>query len=138
MDYLGLLLNLASDRWKVTGSDSVKLFFTCLETNSTTESAVWLRKMKAKMIRICFASAKESGEEMDKSVEPVYREHLRAISKAYGYALDGSPEVRTIALPERAAADPPALSCCCMHTRHRWHVFCARPHAKRSPPPSPF
>eukprot|EP00966_Prymnesium_polylepis_P223003 5158265-Prymnesium_polylepis.1 len=87
--------------------------------------------MKAKMIRICFASAKESGEEMDTSVEPIYREHLRAISKAY--ALDGAPEVRTTALPERAPADPPALSCCCMHTCHRWHVFCARPHAKRTP-----
>eukprot|EP00966_Prymnesium_polylepis_P161123 3723381-Prymnesium_polylepis.1 len=43
------------------------------------------------MVRICFARAKELGEEMDLSATPLYREpHLCAIDRAY--ALDGSAE----------------------------------------------
>ena len=42
-DYLGCLLNLAAQRFKATGQADTKLFFTCLDRNSTTDSARWLR-----------------------------------------------------------------------------------------------
>ena len=37
LDYLGCLINMASDRWKHCGTDTAKLCFTCLDANAGTE-----------------------------------------------------------------------------------------------------
>ena len=51
-NYLSCAINMASDRFKATGSNQAKLFFTCLDTNANTDSAQWLRGIKANITRI--------------------------------------------------------------------------------------
>ena len=101
LDYLGLLLNQMKDRFEATGDADIKLFFTCLQSKADTKPAQWLQKLKAEMVRHCYESAKQTGEEMDQSVEPIYREHLELIDRAF--AREGSAQVEP----------PPPL---CTHT----------------------
>lgn len=91
LGYLGLLLNQASDRFKAVGSDSIKMFFTCLDSKANTEAAIWLRKLRNKIVRRCFARAREVGEEMDLSAPPLYRDDMNDISRAF--VLEGSADV---------------------------------------------
>jgi hypothetical protein len=91
LGYLGLLLNQASDRFKAVGSDSIKMFFTCLDSKANTEAAIWLRKLRNKIVRRCFARAREVGEEMDLSATPLYRDDMNDISRAF--VLEGSADV---------------------------------------------
>jgi len=72
LDYLGAILNLAADRFKHIRDDAAKLFLTCLDKNANTEPAIWLRKMKAQIVRVCFERVMRSGEEIDKSCVPIY------------------------------------------------------------------
>eukprot|EP00873_Tetraselmis_striata_P040941 jgi/Tetstr1/461205/TSEL_006342.t1 len=41
LDYLGILVNMAADTYLATGTNDTKLFFTCLDINSTTRAAKW-------------------------------------------------------------------------------------------------
>ena len=56
-NYLATLVNLAADKFKAVGSDASKRFFDCLDTNSTSPSAKWLRGLKANIIRISIERA---------------------------------------------------------------------------------
>ena len=92
LDYLSLVLNHAAVRCENADDPEVIRFFTCVHKDSKTASADWMRKLRNIMVRICFARAKESGEEMDHSATPLYRAHLEMIDRAY--SLEGSAEVR--------------------------------------------
>lgn len=59
--YLCLLLSTAAARFNAMGSDSTKLFCTCLEVNASIDASPWLRALKKKMIRIIFKRSKENG-----------------------------------------------------------------------------
>ena len=78
LDYLGAALNQAAAKFKATGDDATKLFFTCLDPKASTEAACWLRQLKGKMVRTAMQRAKDNGEELDKSVTPIYGVHVRA------------------------------------------------------------
>lgn len=90
INYLCMLLNMACSKFKSTGSDSTKLFFTCLDVNASTEAANWLRGLKKKMTRIVFERCKKDGTELDQSAPPLYTEHVELLSAAY--AKEGSCE----------------------------------------------
>ena len=59
------LINIAADKFRATGSDAIKLFFTCLDKDASTADAVWLRGLKKNMNKFGFEKAK--GEKMDNS-----------------------------------------------------------------------
>ncbi|KAL3897331.1 MAG: hypothetical protein SGPRY_013077 [Prymnesium sp.] len=59
--YLCLPLSTAAARFKAMGSDSTKLFCTCLDVNASIDASPWLRALKKKMIRIIFERSKENG-----------------------------------------------------------------------------
>ena len=42
-NYLAIAIHLACDKFKAVGSEATKRFFDCLDTNSTSEHAKWLR-----------------------------------------------------------------------------------------------
>ena len=46
-NYLSIVIHLACDKFKAVGLDASKRFFDCLDTNSTSEFAKWLRGVKA-------------------------------------------------------------------------------------------
>ena len=79
LDYFGAALNAAAARFKATGSDRVKIFFTCLDTKASTDEAQWLQKLRDKMVATGFKRAQESGEKVDHSVTPLYPEHVYKI-----------------------------------------------------------
>ena len=59
LGYLGAVLNEAAARFKATGDDRVKLFFTCLDPKASTDAAAWLKKQKDKMVKLAFIQARE-------------------------------------------------------------------------------
>ena len=88
--YLRAIINRSSARFKAVGTDSSKLFFTCLESNASTASADWLKGLTKNMLREGFERVKAAGAQHDNSQTPVYKEHILAANKAY--ALEGSME----------------------------------------------
>ena len=69
------------------------LFLTCLDSNSNTTSASWLRKIKAAIVTKSFQRAVTQGDTMDTSATPIYASHVRLLNRAY--ALEGSPDAAT-------------------------------------------
>ena len=65
-------MNMAKAKFGATGTDATKLFFTALDKGATTESHAWYKKLKDRIWRICFQRAKEAGEKMDSSADPLY------------------------------------------------------------------
>ena len=63
--YLGGLINLAADKFKANGSAAAKLFFTCVDENSTTEYAKWLRGLKKNVTREVVKRASTEGDVID-------------------------------------------------------------------------
>jgi hypothetical protein len=72
--YLGALINMAKVKFCTTGTDATKLFFTALDKDSNTDSHEWYKKLKDRIWRITFQRAKEAGEKMDSSADPLYPE----------------------------------------------------------------
>jgi hypothetical protein len=64
---IGTAINLACDKFKATGSSDTKRFVDCLDTNSTSEHAKWLRGLKANIMRETFERDKAAGKQMDNS-----------------------------------------------------------------------
>lgn len=65
-NYLACLIHLAADKFKAVGSDASKRFFDCLDTNSTSQHAKWLRGLKANIEREHFARVTAAGKKLDK------------------------------------------------------------------------
>ena len=66
-NYLASAIHLAADKFKAVGSDATKRFFDCLDTNSTSQHAKWLRGLKTNIEREHFARASAAGKKLDKS-----------------------------------------------------------------------
>jgi hypothetical protein len=89
LNYLSSAMNQASSRFKATTvSDATRLFFTCLDPNSFTDEAQWLKRVKKEVIRWNFQRAMLAGEKMDHSAEPLFLEDVKAMCKSY--AKEGS------------------------------------------------
>ena len=98
-NYLSSIINQAAARFKATGSNTAKLFFTCLDTNATTDSAKWLHGLKNTMTRKYFEDAKmDPGCRLDKSATPLYLEHVEAMIKAYAQEGSADAAVRRMAI----------------------------------------
>ena len=82
-NYIRILLNLVSDRFKSCGTAETRLSLTALDSYANTEAAVWFKRVKRKMVRTIFQRSMSSGEEMDKSETPLYLEHIKAVCRAY-------------------------------------------------------
>ena len=68
LNYLGSLLNKAAKRFCKAGvPPEIKEFFFCLDPKSGSDSAKWLRKVKEKIVKLCFERAVKLGEVMDNS-----------------------------------------------------------------------
>jgi hypothetical protein len=90
VQYMSGLLNHAADRFKATGSDASKLFFTCLEPKANTESARWWVGMKKNAHRLGYKRSKDRGAPIDKSGTPLCLEDIKEVIKFY--AKDLTPE----------------------------------------------
>jgi len=90
LNTLGLVLNLARAKFAATGSDATKLFFTCLDSQSRTPHASWLRGLKINIRRRCFIRSRDAGEDTDQSATPIYFHHLEQITTAL--ATKATPE----------------------------------------------
>ena len=82
LSYLGILINLASHKFKHNNEDT-RMFFTCLDSSASTDDAMWLRGIKLNIRRTCFQRAKDAGTEMDMSATPLYLCHVMAMILAY-------------------------------------------------------
>jgi hypothetical protein len=67
LNYMGTAINRAANNFKASGTTATKEFFFCLDIKSSSDSALWLRKFKKKLSRVCFERAKAAGEQMDNS-----------------------------------------------------------------------
>ena len=94
LDYLGCLIQIAANKHRASGTPETKLFFTCQDLNSTTDSARWLRGLRNQLQRDLFQRAMDNGEKMDKSAYPLCLPELMSINQAY--AREGSEEVRLL------------------------------------------
>ena len=91
MNYLGCLIQVAANRFKATGSDSSKLFFTCQDPSASTESAQWLRALKTSVQRDLFERAFTSGEQIDKSAPALELSVLEDMNQAYSREVAPTP-----------------------------------------------
>jgi hypothetical protein len=66
-NYLGIVINLAQDKFKANGSHEARQFFNCLDNKSSSPEALWLRKLKSNCTREHIERAKTTGEKLDKS-----------------------------------------------------------------------
>jgi hypothetical protein len=67
LNFLGCLINLAAAKFKAAGSADTKLFFTCLDNDSTTEAARWYKGTRKKIKRILFERLRDSGDPIGNS-----------------------------------------------------------------------
>jgi len=97
-NYIRILLNLVSDRFKSCGTAETRLSLTALDSYANTEAAVWFKRVKRKMVRTIFQRSMSSGEEMDKSETPLYLEHIKAVCRAYGREGSAEAALRKLAI----------------------------------------
>ena len=119
LNYLHILINKGASRFKVTGTDASKLFYTCLDPKASTESAKWLQGMKAQMLRKWFGRTKMSSDCHDNSAPPLYLEHVRKMTRAY--AKEGGAEaadrIFTLTAAHLAAGACVCVLCVCARVR---------------------
>ena len=96
LGYMGCALNMASVTASTVQTDEATrhktaLFFTCLDKmRSSTSHAIWYRRLKDKIVRWGFQHSMDTGEDLDKSDEPLYPVDVRHICRAL--ALHGTAE----------------------------------------------
>jgi len=83
LDYLSALMACAVRLFKGTGTDTSKLFLTCVDKGAETASARWWQGLRREIKREIFERAKKLGEPMDKSAAPLYLTEIEGICKAY-------------------------------------------------------
>ena len=91
------LLNMANDRLKGVGGDTVKQFFTCLD-KCNTDAAKWLRGLKNNMEKIGFDRDVKDGKKIDNSATPLYHEEMSNINAAYARANTPESAVRKFSI----------------------------------------
>ena len=61
-NYVYLLVHLAKDKFNAKTHDpATKLFFTCVDKQSNTDAAIWLRGIKKDIVRVTFEREKDVG-----------------------------------------------------------------------------
>ena len=120
LDYLGALLNQSYNRFIGEADADQRIFFTCLDTKSSTDSARWWKGVKNYIVRTCFTRMRDAGEEMDKSAPLITLPHVKWMCRAL--AIESSAEVRAqplfldsgararCALARASSIPPPSLS----------------------------
>mmetsp|Transcript_11867 Transcript_11867/g.25044 ORF Transcript_11867/g.25044 Transcript_11867/m.25044 type:complete len:409 (-) Transcript_11867:690-1916(-) len=114
-NHLQIALNLAADKFKAVGEPSTKLFFTCLDTNSTSQQARWLRGIKQNIKREVFERAQASGAEMDKSETPLYlKSHIAPVIGAHAKVGDLEATTRRLGISTlwHSAGRASETACC--------------------------
>ena len=92
LGYLGAMLNLAQGRFAAGGAAEITLFFTCLDPQSHSPHARWMKGLRTNLVRKAFERSKVNGEEMDQSAAPICLAQVQEVNRCY--ALEGSSEVR--------------------------------------------
>jgi len=85
LGYLGCLLRASCAQHRHSGGLKAQLFFTCLDSASSTTAAHWLRGLKRSMRREMFERAKKEGAVMDHSATSLYLKHLRLMAEALAW-----------------------------------------------------
>jgi len=98
LDYLGILVNMAADTYLATGTNDTKLFFTCLDINSTTRAAKWWRGLRANIKRLLFQRTRDAWEQPDNSETPVYSGDICRMNAAYAKKDTGEAARRKLVL----------------------------------------
>lgn len=113
--YLNAMLNVAKGKFAAVGTAEVKLFFTCLDGSSQTAESNWLRGLRNNMLRLWFERAKQNGDEMDMSAEPLYIDDMKSIVECY--SMYNTSEVCGLPCIGAActACPPPALHLLHLH-----------------------
>ena len=61
-NYVYVLVHLAKDKFNAKTHDpATKLFFTCVDKQSNTDAAIWLRGIKKDIVRVTFEREKDAG-----------------------------------------------------------------------------
>ena len=108
LDYFGAALNAAAARFKATGSDRVKIFFTCLDTKASTDEAQWLQKLRDKMVTSGFKRTHtlREGKHPESSGEKAQKQHVGGQENREGPSgrWAGSPHTPRLPLAPALAA----------------------------------
>ena len=87
MQAISSLINQAATKHKISSNVETKLFFSCLDLTSTTESALWLQCLRTTTIKESFQRNLAAGTTQDNSAPPWYIEHVRAmVNHTFDYA----------------------------------------------------
>ncbi|KAK3267715.1 hypothetical protein CYMTET_23749 [Cymbomonas tetramitiformis] len=81
--YFNIMLQLALGKYGERGTEKSKSFLTCVDRNSTSDSAKWLRGMRKKINQVCFERSIAMGENLDGSPTPIYLCHVRLAVRQY-------------------------------------------------------
>lgn len=101
--YLGIVLNLAKNKFAHGGNPASRLFFTCLDKDSNTDSAVWLHGIRRTINRTSFHRSYKSGVSTDLSATPLYLSDTREMSAAFMADVDAPSTSATRNLIIRSA-----------------------------------
>ena len=88
--YFSTMMHLARDqcfRLETKNNKKVRaetrLFFSCLIPKGTNEEAKWMYGVKKNIVRFLFEVFKKTGETIDHSVQPSYKQHVFDLVQAY-------------------------------------------------------
>ena len=79
LGYFGSIMNQAKDKFKATGTDKARLFFTCVDSDANTEAALWYKGLMKTLKRELFERSKVEGEVMDQSATSLFLSHIRSM-----------------------------------------------------------
>ena len=79
IDYLNALINVAGRRYRTTGTDASRLFLTCQDQNSGTDSARWINGLRKNVRRTLFEGKRGKGMSMMRLARRLWR--LRIIGR---------------------------------------------------------
>eukprot|EP00873_Tetraselmis_striata_P036644 jgi/Tetstr1/456908/TSEL_043578.t1 len=91
-------MNMAANKYKAIGTNGSKLFFTCLDINSTTSEAKWWKGLRANIKRLLFQRARDAGDQLDNSETPIYSSDVCNMNAAYAQKNDGEAARRKLVL----------------------------------------
>jgi len=87
INHLQVVLQDANRKFLSNGTDKTKLFLSCVcPSKVNTNSAVWLRRIKAKITRVIAMRITKAGELLDGSETPLYLSTLQKVNEAYSKA----------------------------------------------------
>jgi len=99
INYLQIILQDSYARFHTYGTDTSKLFLSCVSgSKANTESAKWLRKVKAKITQVISERLTQAGELLDGSETPIYLPVLMETNTSYAKAGTSEANMRKFVL----------------------------------------